>query len=774
MSAPNTSTAKARAPAKAAAKPAREKAPRTVKRSFVASSFAGVESVLQGGGVPLEPNLRSHMERGFGYDFHNVRVHCGPLAEKSAHDMGARAYAVGRHVVFDRGEYQPDDVAGQRLIAHELAHVVQQGSSDYRLDRPLEIQPGNSISEREADHAANAVLSGDTARVGRANIGSVQRLQRAEHGTYVSTVGERDYLDAGEQFYRHWGHPNVKRVANIKQVLDDLDTAKGTIEKFRIVSHGSSAGMELGLLPEIAADYLWAKDLGAHSTSAGFRAKFTDMKVVSESKVKEIYDALWKDNATNAMLIQLEGTKDVPKPETNLGILFRALVDARYLADVRDADDDSKRPKIPNVGAIQAFNGQRRNAYSKLVIDAKAKDKQADARKALTALEARMPKVMEAAKIDFARLSKQEAQTLADPFEEKGSLRKDIAKSVEEGTGSGAFLTKLKSVRGKIDSKTHIEIRGCNVGSKPETMDALRSFFGSPGALPALSAPDLYQYFYQLNVKSYSAAEQAALESVYNDAAVGVKPGFDDLTRIKAGEMVRVVLPAKIDDLAKRYGFNAADAIKFSPEIDNTSAEVPEGTVLWLIQRDKVPAGRHKDLKTFCEKYLGDAGKEAKVKAANPSITDTAHLSPGDQITIPKYLLNSRFASTADKKTDFVNAVRGGQAVAGLASELTVNVAAPGGGVTQERRTFSKPRPVLHIDDSKRNQALGNWLASQKFDPKGRSAKVLSELFGKSGRDFDTARAGTYIQFLSAGYPTPKDPIFPEDPRYDKHIIQRP
>lgn len=85
-----------------------------------------VDSVLAGSSRPLESGLRNGMEQRFGYDFSNVRVHTGGIAEQSADDVKARAYTVGRNVVFGAGQYQPTTHRGQRLIAHELTHVIQQ------------------------------------------------------------------------------------------------------------------------------------------------------------------------------------------------------------------------------------------------------------------------------------------------------------------------------------------------------------------------------------------------------------------------------------------------------------------------------------------------------------------------------------------------------------------------------------------------------------------------------------------------------------------------
>ncbi len=65
-------------------------------------------------------------ESRFGQDFKNVRVHTDSKAAESAHDLNARAYTVGQDIVFGTGQYSPMTGAGSRLLAHELAHVVQQ------------------------------------------------------------------------------------------------------------------------------------------------------------------------------------------------------------------------------------------------------------------------------------------------------------------------------------------------------------------------------------------------------------------------------------------------------------------------------------------------------------------------------------------------------------------------------------------------------------------------------------------------------------------------
>ena len=85
--------------------------------------------MLAGPGQELDDRTRAGFEPRFAHDFSGVRVHTGGEAARSALAVGARAYTVGRHIVFGRGEFAPGSPAGDTLLAHELAHVVQQARS---------------------------------------------------------------------------------------------------------------------------------------------------------------------------------------------------------------------------------------------------------------------------------------------------------------------------------------------------------------------------------------------------------------------------------------------------------------------------------------------------------------------------------------------------------------------------------------------------------------------------------------------------------------------
>jgi Domain of unknown function (DUF4157) len=107
----------------------------------------------------LEGPIRTTLESSVG-DLSAVRVHTGPASQRAAVELGARAYAEGQDIHFAAGEYRPDTAAGKHLIAHEVAHTVQQrGVVAQRQEKLAISQPGDA-HEREADAFADAVVAG--------------------------------------------------------------------------------------------------------------------------------------------------------------------------------------------------------------------------------------------------------------------------------------------------------------------------------------------------------------------------------------------------------------------------------------------------------------------------------------------------------------------------------------------------------------------------------------------------------------------------------------
>ncbi|HET9252854.1 MAG TPA: DUF4157 domain-containing protein [Candidatus Eisenbacteria bacterium] len=119
-----------------------------------------VHDVLAQPGRPLEARTKARMEDRLGHRFDHVRVHTDALSAKSARAVGALAYTVGSDIVFGSSQYEPGRSHGDRLLAHELAHVVQQA----RRSSPAALVPAGRLllgsmhdaCEEEADRASRA------------------------------------------------------------------------------------------------------------------------------------------------------------------------------------------------------------------------------------------------------------------------------------------------------------------------------------------------------------------------------------------------------------------------------------------------------------------------------------------------------------------------------------------------------------------------------------------------------------------------------------------
>jgi hypothetical protein len=142
-----------------------------------------VDEVLASPGTPLAPASRTFMESRFGYDFSEVRVHADARAAESARAVKALAYTAGSNVVFGAGQYQPQTRPGQQLLAHELAHVVQQGAPGClpagvlqryahedctEVDLATYIWPADHIAKRKVDAAISAVSASPASGATRA------------------------------------------------------------------------------------------------------------------------------------------------------------------------------------------------------------------------------------------------------------------------------------------------------------------------------------------------------------------------------------------------------------------------------------------------------------------------------------------------------------------------------------------------------------------------------------------------------------------------------
>ena len=111
-----------------------------------------ISSIRSGGGSPLEATTKEFMESRFGYDFSTVRIHSDLSAARTAKALNALAYTTGNDVTFGEGQYSPNTVKGRRLLAHELTHIIQQGTK---------VKFDEGVIQRQSSPKANPYAGSD-------------------------------------------------------------------------------------------------------------------------------------------------------------------------------------------------------------------------------------------------------------------------------------------------------------------------------------------------------------------------------------------------------------------------------------------------------------------------------------------------------------------------------------------------------------------------------------------------------------------------------------
>jgi hypothetical protein len=177
--------------------------------------------VGRGGGQPLDDVVRTNMEGRFGEDFSGVRVHTDGQASESARSVNAHAYTVGTDIVFAGGRYDPGSTTGQRTIAHELTHVIQQRSG------PVDGTPtGGGIKlshpadrfEQAAEQSAERIMA--TPPAANAPSAQAQAVQREEdveestaQGSFIQRDGEEEEEEAQGLFVQREGEEEEEEAA---------------------------------------------------------------------------------------------------------------------------------------------------------------------------------------------------------------------------------------------------------------------------------------------------------------------------------------------------------------------------------------------------------------------------------------------------------------------------------------------------------------------------------------------------------------------------------
>ncbi len=158
--------------------------------------------VGKGGGAPLDDATRTSMEGRFGQSFDDVRVHTDSQASQSAESVGANAYTVGNDIVFRAGQFDTSSTTGQRTIAHELSHVVQQRAGPVDgTDAPggIKLSDPSDRFEQAAEQTATEIMSTPDAAPSTSSTDASAQREVDEEAAAVQMLVQRQTPEEDEE-----------------------------------------------------------------------------------------------------------------------------------------------------------------------------------------------------------------------------------------------------------------------------------------------------------------------------------------------------------------------------------------------------------------------------------------------------------------------------------------------------------------------------------------------------------------------------------------------
>ena len=222
---------------------------------LLAGPIAGAIEAARGRGRALDPGAAARLGGALGADLRGVQIHDDAGADALCEGLAARAFTTGGDIFFARGGYDPGSPAGGALLAHELAHVIQQGGPGAGAGAPLRLGDPHSAHERAAERVAERGLVGLGGSPGRARPGEVQRLavtaplptSLTVTSGALTTLGEGS--DAATK-YIHWPNTEASGVTlgkgydiggrTTQQVKDELTAAGMSLDQATKISAGAT------------------------------------------------------------------------------------------------------------------------------------------------------------------------------------------------------------------------------------------------------------------------------------------------------------------------------------------------------------------------------------------------------------------------------------------------------------------------------------------------------------------------------------------------------
>jgi hypothetical protein len=418
------------------------------------TATAVVQEVLRAPGTSLDAATRSYFEPSFGFDFSRVRVHAGPLAAAAAQSVRARAFTVGRDIVFAADRFAPGTREGQRLLAHELTHVVQQT-----------MVPNGAASAADAEVEA--------ARAGTAYLAGLRPAIRL--GVVAGAIQREP--DGAAQSGDPSLEPALRAAANARAAGDDPTklTIAGAQIVYRIVQ---------AFLPTYA-DHI--SGVGYQVSVRGVKAQWSGGSFnisVGKDFILGMNDPTRAALDIKAALSKAVGAQPVPR--TGHGLVGQMMQQQPTAAASPQAPP--RHDYVFIMGADPKGTGNPFYTLAARYFRAHLPAaKMVEDQRSLTDLLNWIATNVNAPIGDLYIVSHgNEDGTLAfglDAADKDAHLSVVELRKALHPSGGGASA--LGSVAGVVDSQTRIHIKGCDIGRTQEMVELIDEAFGGAGTVTA-------------------------------------------------------------------------------------------------------------------------------------------------------------------------------------------------------------------------------------------------------------------------------------------------
>ena len=292
------------------------------------SEFENYVDGLNNSGTALPSSSKSFFESRIGYDFSNVKIHTDSVAAKSAQSINALAYTSGNNIVFNQNQFQPGTTNGDKLIAHELTHVVQQ-SNQISTKRIQRVRLAQAHTDDECNRLIGQIRSTSAYR---AATPAVQQLTEDIINMTRSKPFARHHYYLGRLIIL-FNTPEAS-ASTVTTETNQATTDAVTAERTRLASHAGATNVNLeeNASADPARAGRWVGIRGQYGGGTYYvdRASANDIviraKVFLEPRgtgtpanvqsIRSMEDGIEKAASTRGYLVDIQFVNDASDPDT--------------------------------------------------------------------------------------------------------------------------------------------------------------------------------------------------------------------------------------------------------------------------------------------------------------------------------------------------------------------------------------------------------------------------------------------------------------------------